>query len=100
MIPLSWYLTLGAMLFVIGIVGVLVRRNVIVLLMAIELIMNAVNINMVAFSYYLSSIEGQIFTIFIITVAAAQAALGLALIVLIYRNHGTINIDAMNRMRW
>ena len=83
MVPLSWYLALSATFFIIGIVGVLVRRNVIVVLLSAELMMNAVNINLIAFSYYLSSIQGQIFTIFIITVAAAEAALGLALIVVV-----------------
>jgi NADH-quinone oxidoreductase subunit K len=100
MVPLSWYLALSATLFVIGIVGVLIRRNVIVVFLSVELIMNAVDINLIAFSYYLSSIKGQVFTIFIITVAAAEAALGLALIVLVYRNKGTINVDEINLMRW
>ncbi len=100
MVPLSWYLSLSAVLFIIGIVGVLVRRNVIVVFMSVELIMNSVNINLIAFSHYLSSITGQIFTIFVITVAAAEAALGLALIVVVYQNKGSINVDEMNVMRW
>jgi NADH-quinone oxidoreductase subunit K len=100
MVPLSWYLALSAILFIIGIVGVLIRRNVIVVFLSVELIMNAVNINLIAFSHYLSSIKGQIFTIFVVTVAAAEAALGLALIVVVYRNRGTINLDEINLMRW
>ena len=83
MIPLSWCLALSITFFIIGIVGVLVRRNVIVMFLSAELIMNAVNINLIAFSHYLSSITGQIFTIFVITVAAAEAALGLALIMVV-----------------
>ncbi len=100
MIPLSWYLNLSAILFVIGIMGVLVRRNVIVVFMSVELMLNAVNLNMLAFGHYLSSVHGQIFTIFIITVAAAEAALGLALIAVVYSNKGTINLDEVHLMHW
>ena len=100
MVPLGWYLVLSLILFIIGLVGVLIRRNVIVVLMAIELIMNAVNINLVAFSRYLPSLGGQIFTIFTITLAAAEAGLGLALIVLVYRNAMTVNVDEINMMKW
>ncbi len=100
MVPLAWYLVLSLVLFMIGLVGVLVRRNVIVVLMSIELIMNAVNINLVAFSRYLPSLSGQIFTIFTITIAAAEAGLGLALIVAVYRNALTVNVDEINVMKW
>lgn len=100
MVPLGWYLVLSLILFVTGLVGVLVRRNVIVVLMAVELIMNAVNINFVAFSRYLPSAGGQIFTIFTITLAAAEAGLGLALIVSVYRNAMTVNVDEINLMKW
>ena len=100
MVPLGWYLVLSLILFIIGIVGVLVRRNVIVVLMSLELIMNAVNINLVAFSRYLPSLSGQIFTIFTITIAAAEAGLGLALIVAVYRNTLTVNVDEINLMKW
>lgn len=100
MVPLSWYLALSVTFFIIGMVGVLVRRNIIVMFLSIELIMNAANINLIAFSYYLSSITGQIFTIFVITVAAAEAALGLALIMVVYNNKGTINVDEISLMRW
>lgn len=87
-------------LFIIGLIGVLIRRNVVVVLMSIELIMNAVNINMVVFSRYLPSTTGQIFTIFSIVVAAAEAALGLALIVAVYRNSKTVNVDEISIMKW
>ena len=100
MIPMGWYLLLGVILFVIGVVGVMIRRNVIVVLMSVELIMNAVNINLVTFSRYLPSTAGQIFTIFTITIAAAEAGLGLALIVAVYRNALTVNVDEINLMKW
>ncbi len=100
MVSLGSYLVLSLILFIIGLVGVLIRRNVVVVLMSIELIMNAVNINLVAFSRYLPSLNGQIFTIFTITLAAAEAGLGLALIVSVYRNSLTVNVDEINIMKW
>ena len=87
------YLMLSATLFSIGLIGVVIRRNMITVLMAIELMMNAVNINLVAFSQRLSSLEGQVFTIFVITVAAGEAAVGLAIIIQLYRLKSTINMD-------
>ena len=87
------YLMLSATLFAVGLIGVIVRRNMITVLMCIELMLNAVNINLVAFSDRLSSLEGQIFTIFIITVAAGEAAVGLAIIIQLYRLKSTINVD-------
>ena len=87
------YLMLSGTLFAIGLVGVVVRRNMITVLMCIELMMNAVNINLVAFSHRLASLEGQIFTIFIITVAAGEAAVGLAIIIQLYRLKSSINVD-------
>ena len=87
------YLMLSGTLFAIGLVGVVVRRNMITVLMCIELMMNAVNINFVAFSHRLASLEGQIFTIFIITVAAGEAAVGLAIIIQLYRLKSSINVD-------
>jgi NADH-quinone oxidoreductase subunit K len=87
------YLMLSATLFAIGLIGVIVRRNMITVLMCIELMLNAVNINLVAFSHRISSLEGQIFTIFVITVAAGEAAVGLAIIIQLYRMKSTINID-------
>jgi len=87
------YLMLSATLFTVGLVGVILRRNMITVLMCIELIMNAVNINLVAFSRHLSSLEGQVFTIFIITVAAGEAAVGLAIIIQLYRLKNSVNVD-------
>lgn len=87
------YLMLSATLFTIGMIGVVIRRNMITVLMAIELMLNAVNINLIAFSYRLSSLEGQIFTIFVIAIAAGEAAVGLAIIIQLYRLRGTINVD-------
>ena len=87
------YLMLSGTLFAIGLIGVIIRRNMITVLMAIELMMNAVNINLVAFSQRLSSLEGQVFTIFVITVAAGEAAVGLAIIIQLYRLKSTINMD-------
>jgi NADH-quinone oxidoreductase subunit K len=87
------YLMLSATLFTIGLIGVVVRRNMITVLMAIELMMNAVNINLVAFSHRLSGLEGQVFTIFIITVAAGEAAVGLAIIIQLYRLRSSVNVD-------
>ncbi len=100
MIPLSWYLILAGMLFTIGVVGVLTRRNAIVIFMCIELMLNAVNLTFVAFSHYLDSMDGQIFVFFIMTVAAAEAAVGLAIIVAIFRNKATVNVDDINLMKW
>jgi NADH-quinone oxidoreductase subunit K len=94
------YLVLAAALFSIGIVGVMVRRNVIVILMSIELMLNAVNINLAAFSYQLHNAIGQVFAIFVIAVAAAEAAVGLGIILAFYRNKETLNVDEMNTMRW
>ena len=87
------YLMLSATLFAIGLLGVIIRRNMITVLMSIELMLNAVNINLVAFSERLSSLEGQIFAIFIITVAAGEAAVGLAIIIQLYRLRSSINVD-------
>jgi NADH-quinone oxidoreductase subunit K len=102
MLPLSYYLTLGALLFGVGMFGALTRRNAIAILMAIELMLNAVNINFIALSRYLpnSSLDGQIFAIFVITVAAAEAAVGLAIVLGLYRNFRTVNVDEINLMKW
>jgi len=99
MIPLSWYVILSAALFTIGIVGVLSRRNIFIILMSIELMLNAANINFVVFSHYLQSLTGQVFVIFVITVAAAEAAVALAIIILIARNRGTVYVDEFNIMK-
>ena len=87
------YLMLSGSLFAIGLIGVVIRRNMITVLMAIELMLNAVNINLVAFSHRLASLEGQVFTVFIITVAAGEAAVGLAIIIQLYRLRSTVNVD-------
>src|SRR5512143_3176195 len=100
MVPLSWYILLSAALFSIGVAGVLTRRNVFIVLMSIELMLNAANINLVAFSHYLQNLTGQVFTIFVITVAAAEAAVALAIIILLARNRGTVHVDEFNMMKW
>jgi len=99
-IPLSSYLVLSAVLFFIGVVGVLMRRSIIVVLLSIELMLNAVNINFVAFSHYLESITGQVFVFFTLTVAAAEVAVGLALLIAIYRNRRTVNVEELDVMKW
>lgn len=99
-IELFHYLVLGAALFVIGITGIFInRKNVIVLLMSVELMLLAVNINFVAFSAYLNDLVGQVFTIFVLTVAAAEAAIGLAILVVYYRSRNSISVDDINMMK-
>ena len=100
MIGLQHYLTLGAMLFVLSIAGIIVnRRNLILLLMCIELMLLAVNFNFVAFSSYLGDTAGQVFVFFILTVAAAEAAIGLAILVVLFRNRQSINVQELNTMK-
>jgi NADH-quinone oxidoreductase subunit K len=94
------YMLLSAALFIIGVIGVMVRRNIIIIFMSIELILNAVNINLVAFSKELQNAVGQVFVVFVIAVAAAEAAVGLGIILAFYRNKETVNIDEMYLMRW
>ena len=99
-IGLGHYLTLGAIIFTIGIIGIFLnRKNIIVILMSIELILLAVNINLVAFSIYLDDLAGQVFTLFILTVAAAEAAIGLAIIVVYFRNSGTIRVEEIDKLK-
>jgi NADH-quinone oxidoreductase subunit K len=99
-ITLAHYLFLSAVIFTLGVFGIFVnRKNVIVILMSIELILLSVNINMVAFSVYLQNIIGQIFTLFILTVAAAEAAIGLAILVVFFRNRGSIQVEDINSMK-
>jgi NADH-quinone oxidoreductase subunit K len=100
MITTTHYMVLSAALFTLGVVGVMTRRNIIILLMSIELMLNAVNINLVAFSYQLQNAVGQVFAVFVIVIAAAEAAVGLAIILAFYRNKETVNIDEMNLLRW
>ena len=100
MISLSHYLILGALLFAISVVGIFLnRKNVIILLMAIELMLLAVNLNFIAFSHYLNDIAGQVFVFFILTVAAAESAIGLAILVVLFRNIRTINIEDLDRLK-
>ena len=99
-IGLGHYLAVGAILFVLGVLGIFInRKNVIVILMSIELMLLAVNINMVAFSVFLNDIVGQVFALFILTVAAGEAAIGLAILVIYFRNRGTIAVDDINMMK-
>jgi NADH-quinone oxidoreductase subunit K len=99
-IGLGHYLTLASVIFTIGIIGVFLnRKNVIIILMSIELILLAVNINLVSFSIYLEDLTGQVFTMFILTVAAAEAAVGLAIIVIYYKNRGSINVEQINSLK-
>ena len=99
-IGLGHYLTLGAVIFSIGVVGIFLnRKNIIVILMSIEMILLAVNINLVSFSIYLGDLTGQVFTLFILTVAAAEAAIGLAIIVVYYRNAGTIRVEEIDKLK-
>ncbi|SFP57058.1 NADH dehydrogenase subunit K [Nitrosomonas cryotolerans] len=99
MVSLSHYLVLGAILFSIGIVGIFLnRKNLIIILMAIELMLLAVNMNFVAFSHYMQDISGQIFVFFILTVAAAESAIGLAILVVLFRNLHTINVENLNKL--
>ncbi|HSJ48263.1 MAG TPA: NADH-quinone oxidoreductase subunit NuoK [Gammaproteobacteria bacterium] len=100
MIALSDYLIIGAILFAISVAGIFLnRKNIIILLMAIELMLLAVNMNFVAFSYFLNDIAGQVFVFFILTVAAAEAAIGLAILVVLFRNRQTINVEDLDSMK-
>jgi NADH-quinone oxidoreductase subunit K len=100
MIPLSHFLVLGALLFAIGVVGIFLnRKNLIVLLMAIELMLLAVNMNFVAFSHFLNDLSGQVFVFFILTVAAAESAIGLAILVVLFRNLRSINVDDLGNLK-
>jgi NADH-quinone oxidoreductase subunit K len=99
-LTLGHFLTLGAMLFALAVVGIFInRKNLIVLLMAIEIMLLAVNLNFVAFSYYLGDMHGQVFVFFILTVAAAESAIGLAILVLLFRNKSNINVDELHTLK-
>ena len=100
MIRLPLLLFFGAGLFACGIYGVLARRNAVLVLMSIELMLNAVNVNLVAFSAYLHQLTGQVFALFVITVAAAEIGIGLAIVILIYGNRETVNIEEVNLLKW
>ena len=99
-VPLNYYLGLSAILFCIGVIGVLARRNAIIVFMSIEIMLNSVNLTLIAFSSFLGDISGQIFVFLVITVAAAEAAIGLSIIMSLYRGKPTLNIDEINIMRW
>ena len=100
MVPIGQYLFLSLALFIIGVIGVVTRRNVIIILMSIELILNAVNINLVAFSRHWANMDGQIFTLFVITVAAAEAAVGLGIIIAFFKNRETVLADEMDLLKF
>lgn len=99
-VPLNWYLMLSTVLFTIGVLGVLFRRNAIIIFMSIELMLNAVNLLLVAFSSYLSDSKGQVFVFFIMAVAAAEVAVGLAILMMVYRNTKTSDINILNKLKW
>jgi NADH-quinone oxidoreductase subunit K len=98
-VPLSWYLILSAVLFVLGVAGFLFRRNIITMFMSIELMLNAVNLSFVAFSYHLKQIDGQVLTFFVMVVAAAEAAVGLAIILTVFKNRATLQVDEVSSMK-
>src|SRR5688500_7488820 len=98
--PVSYFLVLSSLLFSIGVYGVLARRNAVLVLLSIELMLNAVNINLVAFAAAFGDASGQIFALFIIAVAAAEVGVGLAVVILIYRNRRTVDVDEMSLMKW
>ncbi len=100
MTPISYYLALSAILFAVGVAGVLIRRNVIVMFLAIELMLNAVNLALVALGRRIGSMDGQVIVFFVMTVAAAEAAVGLAIIISMFRNRDTVNADELNLLRW
>jgi NADH-quinone oxidoreductase subunit K len=99
-VPLSWYLILSAVLFAIGIAGFIYRKNIITIFMSIELMLNAVNLSFVAFSYQLREVNGHIFTFFVMVVAAAEAAVGLAIILTVFKNRRTLEIDEVSSMKY
>ena len=99
-VPLSWYLILSAVLFAIGIAGFIYRRNIITIFMSIELMLNAVNLSFIAFSYQLREVNGHIFTFFVMVVAAAEAAVGLAIILTVFKNRRTLEIDEISSMKY
>ncbi|OPX20510.1 MAG: NADH-quinone oxidoreductase subunit K [Desulfobacca sp. 4484_104] len=99
-VPLLYYIALSSALFAIGVIGVLIRRNAIIIFMCIEMMLNAVNLSLVGFADHYQAIDGQMFVFFVMTVAAAEVAVGLALIVAIFRNKATVNVDELNLMKW
>ena len=100
MVPISWYLILSAILFAMGAAGFIFKRNIITVFMSIELMLNAVNLSFVAFSHLLRNVNGQVFVFFVMVVAAAEAAVGLAIIILVYRNRRSLNVDDIDLMKF
>jgi len=100
MIPLHWYLILAAVLFLVGVLGFFLKRNIIALLLSVEIMLNAVNLTFVAFSSQHGQISGQVFVFFVLVVAAAEAAVGLALVIAMFRNRESLNVDRSNLMKW
>ena len=98
-VPVSWFLTLSAVLFVLGASGFIIRRNIITVFMSIELMLNAVNLTFITFSYQLKQVNGHLFAFFVMVVAAAEAAVGLAIILTVFKNRSTLNIDDVNSMK-
>ncbi len=99
-VPVSYYVVLSGIVFSIGLVGVLIRRNIIIILLSVELMLNATNINFVAFSSYLGNLSGQVFVFFALTVAAAEVAVGLGIIIALFRDSASINIDDVRLLKW
>lgn len=99
-VPIHYYVMLSAVVFLTGLLGVLIRRNIIIILLSIELMLNATNINFVAFSHYFQNVTGQVFVFFALTVAAAEVAVGLAIIIALYRSRASINVDEFHLLRW
>jgi len=99
MVPLSWYMILSTVVFTIGVFGFLSRRNIIIIFMSIELMLNAVNINLISLSHYLQDLRGQILAFFVIAVAAAEAAIGLAIVIALFRNKATAHMDEIHEMK-
>ena len=99
-VPISWYLLLSAVLFCLGVVGFLIKRNLITVFMSIELMLNAVNLSFIAFSYQLQQVDGHLFAFFVMVVAAAEAAVGLAIILTVFKNRNTLNVDEVNSMKY
>jgi NADH-quinone oxidoreductase subunit K len=100
MVPVSYYVILSATVFSIGLFGVLIRRNIVMILLSIELMLNAANINFVAFSHYHEMVVGQVFVFFVMTVAAAEVTVGLAIVIALYRSRATINVEELNLLKW
>ena len=98
-VPISWFLTLSAVLFVLGVAGFVFRRNIITVFMSIELMLNAVNLSFITFAYQLKQVNGHLFVFFVMVVAAAEAAVGLAIILTVYKNRGTLNIDEVDSLK-